>query len=343
MTRWYRWLVALCIAALVLELIWRTATHRSTSFSNAGLIAAVIVGFIVLALHVPMTSAIERWKIGSGLANSGLLERSALWYATFAGLFGIAWLPVRPPSSIDGIACTYDPEKGHHKDVHVSLLVRGRQVAVPMGIGVVAPRVQSYPSGPSAGGPFAGDDECVYWMHTHDNSGVTHVEPQVANQTFTLGQFFDIWGQPLNASRAADYAGTVRVFRWPIDDAGSKVVELRGDPRKATMGPHEHDEIAVEVGPPWTPLPRYVWYPEGSVSQAKAPHPPAALPFATGEPVVIAKGATIGEPGAPQPRPQTFLTGARPRLVAAGLLVIGAIVALLEWLLFSTRWRVQWE
>jgi hypothetical protein len=341
--RRYRWLVALCVFSLALEALWRVATQRSTWFSDTGFLLASIVGLVVLALHVPMTSGIERWKVASGFQHSGLLERSALWYAAFAGLFGICWLPSRGPSSIDGISCVYDPEKGHHEEVHLSLFVRGRQLAVPMGIGMINPHTEPYRSGPGAGGPFAGDDDCVYWMHTHDFSGVTHVEPQVANQTFTLGQFFDIWGQPLNWSRVASYTGTVRVFQWHIDDARPSVFEIRGDPRTATVGRRAHDEITVQVGPPWAPLPRYVWYPAVSPARAAARrvHAAPGLPFASGRPLVIAKGTTIGARGAPAPH--TAIPSNRPRSIAAVLLLIGAIVAPLEWLLSSARWRVQWE
>lgn len=343
--RLYRWLVALSVCILALEALWRVVTHRETWLSDTGFLLASTIGIIVLALHVPMPAAIERWKRVPGLRSSGLLERSALWYAAFAGLFGIAWLPSRPPAPIDGIECVYDPEKGHHEEVHVSLIVRGRQVAVPLGIGVSNPRSEPFPSGPGAGGPFSGDDDCVYWMHTHDYSGVAHVEPQVADQTFTLGQLFDLWGQPLNWSRASVYTGNVRVFRWHIDDPRPHVVELHGDPRAANVGTRDHDETTVQVGPPWAPLPRYVW--AWGTGHPRTDAPPRSVPtavgvrFASNKPVVIAKGTTIGARVAPPPRAAT--PNNRLRSVAAVLFVIGAICAPLEWLLFSARWRVQWE
>ncbi|HYZ15322.1 MAG TPA: hypothetical protein VE591_02930 [Candidatus Acidoferrum sp.] len=318
-------------------------TGRATWLSDTGFLLASILGIIVLSLHVPMMSAIERRKAAAGLQRSGLLERSALWYAAFAGLFGIAWLPTRPPAAIDGIECVYDPEKGYHEEVHLSLFVRGRQVAVPMAIGMNNPQPEPYPNGPGAGGPFADNDDCVYWVHTHDYSGVAHVEPQVPHQTFTLGQFFDLWGQPLSWSRAAAYRGNVRIFRWHIDDPRPHVVELRGDPRRADVGTRTHDETTVEVGPPWAPLPRYVWYPARSSapSGSRDVRTPPGVRFASDRPVVIAKGLTIGARGAPSPR--KLISDNRPRSIAVLLLVIGAICAPLEWFLFSARWRVQWD
>lgn len=45
--------------------------------------------------------------------------------------------------------------------------------------------------------------QCVYWLHTHSANGVIHIEsPQ--QRTFTLGDFFDVWGESLTSYRAAD-------------------------------------------------------------------------------------------------------------------------------------------
>jgi len=37
----------------------------------------------------------------------------------------------------------------------------------------------------------------TYPLHTHDTSGVIHIE-STELRTFTLGQFFDVWGQTFN-------------------------------------------------------------------------------------------------------------------------------------------------
>jgi len=34
--------------------------------------------------------------------------------------------------------------------------------------------------------------KCIYWLHTHDDSGLIHMESPI-NQSFTLRQFFKIW------------------------------------------------------------------------------------------------------------------------------------------------------
>ena len=41
---------------------------------------------------------------------------------------------------------------------------------------------------------IASDQSCLYWLHTHDTSGVIHVEAP-NQQVFTLGTFFKEWSQ----------------------------------------------------------------------------------------------------------------------------------------------------
>ena len=59
-------------------------------------------------------------------------------------------------------------------------MVDGKSVTVPAGIGIKP-------------------NECLYWLHTHNTSGVIHIEaPQ--ETTFTLGQFIQIWDNTPNIS-----------------------------------------------------------------------------------------------------------------------------------------------
>jgi hypothetical protein len=326
--RWYRLLVALALLGIVLEAGWRVATHRATPLTIAAFAGAFVVGAVVFAV-----SARPR--------EPRLAAHGAVWFATLAALFGIVFAtgPRTAPPSIDGMSCVYDPEKGFHQDIHISLFVRGRQVAIPIAIGMIKPQIAPYAKGgPYAGGAYAGDDDCVYPMHTHDATGIIHAEPQVANQTFTLGQFFDLWGQPLSASRAASYAGKVRVFRWNVDDPHPTVVEVTGDPRAATMAFRTHDEITVEVGPPWAPLPHYVWSPSEHGSVANATHAARSpLPFASGPPIVLAKGGTIGAVGAPLAHSEPG--GGKTTKAALAALAFGVVAAPLELLLAARRRR----
>ena len=35
-------------------------------------------------------------------------------------------------------------------------------------------------------------EKCIYWLHTHDNSGLIHIESPI-KRNFTLGDFLQIW------------------------------------------------------------------------------------------------------------------------------------------------------
>src|SRR6266446_940536 len=79
-----------------------------------------------------------------------------------------------PP--VDGISCDTLEGNTDHYHAHLSIYVNGQQVPLAAQVGI------------------APDGSCFYWLHTHNTSGVIHIETP-AKKTFTLGNFFDIWGQ----------------------------------------------------------------------------------------------------------------------------------------------------
>ena len=94
--------------------------------------------------------------------------------------------------------------------------------------------------------------QCLYWLHTHTNDGIIHVESPVF-KTFTLGQFFDIWGQPLTATNVAG----VKVKKGDVH-AYVDGKPYTGDLRKIELT--QHADIVLEAGPPYhTPEPFTDW------------------------------------------------------------------------------------
>lgn len=85
-------------------------------------------------------------------------------------------------------------------------------------------------------------------MHTHDATGIIHVESR-DNRTYALGQFFDIWGQTLNAREVAGLKGAVRAY---VDGK-----RYSGDPRSIVLS--AHTQITLEVGAPFLPPPVYAF------------------------------------------------------------------------------------
>jgi hypothetical protein len=77
-----------------------------------------------------------------------------------------------PP--IDSIACQKSEQSGIHIHAHLSISIDGKSVPIPADVGL------------------ASDGSCLYWLHTHDSSGVIHIEAP-AGTSFTLKNFLDIW------------------------------------------------------------------------------------------------------------------------------------------------------
>jgi len=139
--------------------------------------------------------------------------------------------------ALAGIGCV--PPTGTVPPLHQHLTIEeaGRLVPVPGGIG------------DATGRPLA---SCLYWLHTHAPDGLIHVESP-ARRTYTLGQFFAVWRQPLGRTRVlglrVDATHSVRTY---VDGR-----LYRGDPRALPLT--QHARITLEVGPPWTPPPPFTF------------------------------------------------------------------------------------
>jgi hypothetical protein len=96
--------------------------------------------------------------------------------------------------AIDGIECLPSMPDDYHVHAYVGVYLNGDLLALPQNVGITpSPR-------------------CYYAIHTHDASGQVHVEAS-ASGTFTLGQLFNIWGQPLESTNVAGLTGNpVEVF-----------------------------------------------------------------------------------------------------------------------------------
>lgn len=121
---------------------------------------------------------------------------------------------------IDGVICA--TSETYHAHSVVSIYQDGVRLALPPQIGLTG---------------------CAYELHTHDATGIVHLEA-ASQKPFTLGQFFSVWGQPLSATGVAGLAGTPRFYT--IDN--EKVAAFTGDPRTIALAAHR--EIAIVIGTP---------------------------------------------------------------------------------------------
>lgn len=121
---------------------------------------------------------------------------------------------------VDGLSCG-PPHVAFHVHAHLAVYVDGVLRPIPAGVGMVDPKVTTTRTGPLLEHP-----RCYYPLHVHAQDGVIHAEA-TKPQAFTLGQLFDIWGQPLSPTQVGPARGRVSVF---VD--GSPGV---GDPRDVVL------------------------------------------------------------------------------------------------------------
>ncbi|HVA37477.1 MAG TPA: hypothetical protein VNJ51_07670 [Candidatus Dormibacteraeota bacterium] len=138
--------------------------------------------------------------------------------------------------TVDGVACNLQEMLAEHDHVHLTLFFNGKQVAVPEYVGIVQK--------PNAQG-------CLYWLHTHDATGIIHIESPQPDGAFTLGDFFDIWGRELAPDDVAGHIGPVHAF---VDG-----MAYHGNFRAIPFA--QHEEITLEVGKPVVTPPLYVFPP----------------------------------------------------------------------------------
>jgi hypothetical protein len=84
-----------------------------------------------------------------------------------------------PP--VDNVYCDQLEQSVEHIHVYVTMYINGQAQSIPPNVGI-------------AQGQQGGNATCFYWLHTHDSSGVIHIEAP-ATEPFTLGQFLDEWNQ----------------------------------------------------------------------------------------------------------------------------------------------------
>jgi hypothetical protein len=136
---------------------------------------------------------------------------------------------------VDGIRCETNEQVAYHIHAHLAIYVDGKPRQVPFGIGIPDPVTQQ-----ANGYPFVVSGKCFYWLHTHVADGVIHVESP-SQRAYTLGQFFDIWGQPLTNMEVGPVTGSVTALYNGKVYAGA---DVRVIPLTA------HADIQLDVGHP---------------------------------------------------------------------------------------------
>ena len=135
---------------------------------------------------------------------------------------------------VDGIHCQTSEQLIFHIHAHLTMFINGTPRQLPAGIGIPGSRTVQSPQGPVAQG-----GSCLYWLHTHAPDGIIHVESPI-RRTYTLGNLFDEWGQPLGPSTLGPVTGhVVAIYNGQL---------YHGNPRDIPL--ISHAQIQLEVGKP---------------------------------------------------------------------------------------------
>lgn len=132
-----------------------------------------------------------------------------------------------------------DPAVLHHHD-HLDIYVNGKKTVVPANIGL--------------------SQEAEVPLHTHDTSGIMHVESSSQTLKPTLGEFFDGWGLYLSrACIGGDCANGAKRL-WVFVDGKA----YDGDPTQIPLS--QHEEIVIGYGTRAQlprPIPKSYRFPQG--------------------------------------------------------------------------------
>jgi hypothetical protein len=132
---------------------------------------------------------------------------------------------------VDGISCETSEQLLFHIHAHLAVYVGTCQKLIAAGVGIGPPLTFE--------NDFVVGGTCFSWLHTHDETGVIHIESPI-QRTYTLGNFFDVWGEPLSSAQVGPDQGVVTAY---LDGQ-----PFTGDPR--TIPLDAHAVIQLDVGMP---------------------------------------------------------------------------------------------
>jgi hypothetical protein len=192
------------------------ARRRRGRRRRLGIVAALAVVLVAGVGAVAVSAAHrDRQPAAATGALAGLQTGPPPWGANTADLAQrLHAIGVPPLSPVEGTVI--------HIHQHLDVYVGGHRVTVPAGVGI------------DAAVGFAP-------LHTHDDSGVIHVESPTV-RTYTLGEFFAVWGVRLTPSCLGDFcAGGGRQLRVYVNGR-----LYHGDPAGLTLAAHQ--ELVVAFG-----------------------------------------------------------------------------------------------
>ncbi len=190
--------------------------HYNKKSSSGWWIFGSIVAVIIILFVVANQNGVQQVKtISDPSALPGIQTGDTPWPAELDHLRERLVAIGLQPLAAEGTAL--------HIHQHLDIFIDGNETPIPAGTGI-----------DEAGG-------FISTIHVHDNTGIIHVESPTI-QTFTLGQFFDIWGVEFTSQRIGGYQNqgdkTLKVF--------VNGTLYPGDPRQLALASHQ--EIVIAYG-----------------------------------------------------------------------------------------------
>ena len=188
---------------------------KQTLYTLIGLVAVLAIIFLI-SFKFEKNTATDTSTVTLGTIGN-LQKATPPWPVEFAHL--------KERLAAIGLPALTEEGTKLHIHQHLDLLIDGQAVDVPMGIGIDP------------------QEQFISPIHVHDTSGVIHVESPTV-QTFTLGQFFDIWGLTFNAQciggECTSASASLKVY------VNGQLYQ--GDPRALALAAHQ--EIFIFYGTP---------------------------------------------------------------------------------------------
>lgn len=150
-----------------------------------------------------------------------------------AAIVAISALLYKAPEvqAINGVECQAIESTTFHVHSHLDVFVDGKNQTLPAQIGILS------------------SPHCLYWLHTHDTTGIIHVEAPQQKQ-FTLGQFMDIWKKTVPSSKS--FFDSVSGKPIKAYDNGT---QFQGDYRNIELKSRE--QIVLAYGNPPAEIPTH--------------------------------------------------------------------------------------
>jgi len=171
--------------------------------------------------------------------------RYALWSTigittVLLGLMGFIYLQIEhiigtnsqyPP--ISGISCDPAEQLSYHIHIHLTIYINGKQVTIPTGIGIAA------------------DQSCFYWMHTHTDDGIIHIEAPSKLHNLALDDFLTVW--EVGFTKLNFPPEMTRITGWQIFVDGKPFAGVVTSPLQTEVPLASHDFLTLEYGSPNPP------------------------------------------------------------------------------------------